>query len=121
MDIFADELKELIDEVKDQYGRLPNEVRLLFEKKQLDILANEPMVDDIKDTQRDLRIIFTKAWSSQIDGVRLFEQMNKLSRSIALRYREGRVILSIPKSKKQLELSILALMASKKISQPNEV
>lgn len=58
----ADELKELIDEVKDQYGRLPNEVRLLFEKKQLDILANEPMVDDIKDTQRDLRIIFTKAW-----------------------------------------------------------
>lgn len=117
----ADELKELIDEVKDQYGRLPNEVRLLFEKKQLDILANEPMVDDIKDTQRDLRIIFTKAWSSQIDGVRLFEQMNKLSRSIALRYREGRVILSIPKSKKQLELSILALMASKKISQPNEV
>ena len=114
----------LIAPIPPPYGGIANWTRLIsehIEKKQLDILANEPMVDDIKDTQRDLRIIFTKAWSSQIDGVRLFEQMNKLSRSIALRYREGRVILSIPKSKKQLELSILALMASKKISQSNEV
>ncbi len=105
-------LQELIEEVKDLYGRLPNEVRLLFEKKQLDILTNEVNVEDFKETARDLRIIFTKEWSSQVDGVRLFERMNQLSRSIALRYREGRIILSIPKGKKQLELSIAALTES---------
>ncbi|MFR9255074.1 MAG: TRCF domain-containing protein [Merdibacter sp.] len=32
------ELRNLMEEVHDRYGRLPNEVRLLFEKKQLDIL-----------------------------------------------------------------------------------
>ena len=35
------ELRNLMEEVHDRYGRLPNEVRLLFEKKQLDILTNE--------------------------------------------------------------------------------
>lgn len=111
------DLSLLIEEVKDLYGKLPNEVRLLFEKKQLDILTNEVIVEDFKETSRDLRIIFTKEWSAQVDGVHLFERMNQISRSIALRYREGRIILSIPKSKKQLELSIAALSESLQISQ----
>ena len=64
------ELRNLMEEVHDRYGRLPNEVRLLFEKKQLDILTNETIVEDFKESARDLRIIFTKAWSAQVDGVR---------------------------------------------------
>lgn len=110
-------LQALVEEVNDLYGRLPTEVRLLFEKKQLDILTNEVCVEDFKETARDLKIIFTKEWSSQIDGVRLFERMNQLSRSIALRYRDGRIILSIPKGKKQLELSVAALTESLQIGQ----
>ena len=112
------ELRNLMEEVHDRYGRLPNEVRLLFEKKQLDILTNETIVEDFKESARDLRIIFTKAWSAQVDGVRLFERMNQLSRSIALRYREGRIVLCIPKGKKQLELSIAALGESLQMGDP---
>ena len=112
------ELRNLMEEVHDRYGRLPNEVRLLFEKKQLDILTNETIVEDFKESARDLRIIFTKAWSAQVDGVRLFERMNQLSRSIALRYREGRIVLCIPKGKKQLELSIAALGESLQMGHP---
>ena len=112
----ARELQSLLEEVVDLYGRLPNEVRLLFEKKQLDILANAAIVENFQENARDLRITFTKGWSSQIDGVRLFERMNQLSRSIALRYREGRIQLSIPKGKKQLELSIAALNESLRLS-----
>ena len=111
-------LRNLMEEVHDRYGRLPNEVRLLFEKKQLDILTNETIVEDFKESARDLRIIFTKAWSAQVDGVRLFERMNQLSRSIALRYREGRIVLCIPKGKKQLELSIAALGESLQMGHP---
>ena len=112
------ELRNLMEEVHDRYGRLPNEVRLLFEKKQLDILTNETIVEDFKESARDLRIIFTKAWSAQVDGVRLFERMNQLSRSIALCYREGRIVLCIPKGKKQLELSIAALGESLQMGHP---
>ncbi|MFR9255075.1 MAG: hypothetical protein ACLVJ6_05880 [Merdibacter sp.] len=75
-------------------------------------------MEDFKESARDLRIIFTKAWSAQVDGVRLFERMNQLSRSIALRYREGRIVLCIPKRKKQLELSIAALGESLQMGHP---
>ena len=38
--------------------------------------------------------------------------MNQISRLIRLNYKEGRVSLSIPKSRRQLEISIEALMES---------
>lgn len=109
------ELQDKLEEVVDLYGRLPQEVRLLFEKKQLDLLANETCVEDVSETQRDLRIVFTREWSAQIDGVKLFEEMNRLSRSIQLRYREEKIILSIPRSKKQLALSIAVLRCAKEL------
>ena len=108
----AEELHRLMDEVKDLFGKLPNEVRLLFEKKQLDLLAAQPHVEEFKETPRELRIIFTKEWSDHVDGVKLFERMNQISRLIRLNYKEGRVSLSIPKSRRQLEISIEALMES---------
>ena len=108
----AEELHRLMDEVKDLFGKLPNEVRLLFEKKQLDLLAAQPHVEEFKETPRELRIIFTKEWSDHVDGVKLFERMNQISRLIRLNYKEGRVSLSIPKSRRQREISIEALMES---------
>lgn len=108
----VEELHRLMDEVRDLFGKLPNEVRLLFEKKQLDLLAAQPYVEDFKETPRELRIIFTKEWSDHVDGVKLFERMNQISRLIRLGYAEGKVSLIIPKSRRQLEISIEALMES---------
>ena len=108
----VEELHRLMDEVRDLFGMLPNEVRLLFEKKQLDLLAAQPYVEDFKETPRELRIIFTKEWSDHVDGVKLFERMNQISRLIRLGYAEGKVSLIIPKSRRQLEISIEALMES---------
>ena len=102
----VEELHRLMDEVRDLFGKLPNEVRLLFEKKQLDLLAAQPYVEDFKETPRELRIIFTKEWSDHVDGVKLFERMNQISRLIRLGYAEGKVSLIIPKSRRQLEISI---------------
>ena len=68
--------------------------------------------EEFKETPRELRIIFTKEWSDHVDGVKLFERMNQSSRLIRLNYKEGRVSLSIPKSRRQLEISIEALMES---------
>ena len=108
----VEELHRLMDEVRDLFGKLPNEVRLLFEKKQLDLLAAQPYVEDFKETPRELRIIFTKEWSDHVDGVKLFERMNQISRLIRLGYAEGKVSLIIPKSRRQLDISIEALMES---------
>ena len=47
-----------------------------------------------------------------MDGVKLFERMNQISRLIRLGYAEGKVSLIIPKSRRQLEISIEALMKS---------
>ena len=47
-------------------------------------------------------------------GVKLFERMNQISRLIRLGYAEGKVSLIIPKSRRQLEISIEALMESAK-------
>ena len=108
------ELRQLMDEVQ-RLGldKLPNEVRLLFEKKQLDHVGRSAdMWRTSRRAPRELRIIFTKEWSDHVDGVKLFERMNQISRLIRLGYAEGKVSLIIPKSRRQLEISIEALMES---------
>ena len=54
---------------KNNYGKLPKAVQLLFEKKRLDILLNEPHVENITEEQKFVNVTFTSAWSTRIDGV----------------------------------------------------
>lgn len=44
----------MLEEIKDNYGKLPKAVQLLFEKKRLDILINEPYVENFQEQPKEL-------------------------------------------------------------------
>lgn len=93
------ELLGMMDEIKDNYGKLPKAVQMLFEKKRLDILINDKHVDGFKELPKGIELTFTKQWSSSIDGVKLFEMMTTISKDILMRLTSGKIILKMPKSK----------------------
>ena len=108
-----EELLDMMDMVKDNYGQLPNSVNLLFEKKRLDILLNENTIDTFKENQKDVELCFNDAFSQQIDGVKLFEIVTGISRDIRLRYEGGKIALRIPKSKQWYKMVIELLERGK--------
>lgn len=109
-----EELHAFIDEIKDNYGHLPSGVQMLFEKKRLDILINEPHVENYKETKQQVDLQFTQAWSDQIDGVKLFELMNTLCREAVIRYRNRKITMRVPKQREWLSLIIEILEQTQK-------
>ena len=99
IDATADEaqLMALKEETQDYFGKMPKSVGLLFEKKRLDILLNEPRIDSFRDVKNQMEIVFSKAFSDHIDGVKLFETFTTISKDIQLRYVQGKIIVRLPK------------------------
>ena len=91
---------------------MPKWLQMLFYKKRLDILVNEEQVESFKETPKQIEIIFTSAWSNQIDGVKLFEMMTAISRDIMIRYADKKIIMRIPKVKDWLLIVIEILEQS---------
>lgn len=110
-----DQLIALKEETQDYFGKMPKSVGLLFEKKRLDILLNEPRVDSFRDVKNQMEIVFSKAFSDHIDGVKLFETFTTISKDIQLRYVQGRIIVRLPKKGNELALAIEVLDQSKKL------
>lgn len=100
------ELLEFMEEIEDNYGKLPASVQMLFEKKRLDILINEPHVEDFKELPQQIQLIFTEEWSNQIDGVKLFEMMTTLCKDAQIRYANKKITMKLPKRKSWLALVI---------------
>lgn len=117
IDATADEaqLMALKEETQDYFGKMPKSVGLLFEKKRLDILLNEPRIDSFRDVKNQMEIVFSKAFSDHIDGVKLFETFTTISKDIQLRYVQGKIIVRLPKKGNELALAIEVLDQSKKL------
>lgn len=103
------DLMNMLEETRDNYGKLPKSVQMLFEKKRLDILINEKHVESFKETPKLIEIVFTSAWSNHIDGVKLFEMMTSVSRDIMIRYTNQQIIMKLPKVKDWLIIVIEVL------------
>ncbi|MGB7594874.1 MAG: TRCF domain-containing protein, partial [Erysipelotrichaceae bacterium] len=103
------ELKKLQEEITDMYGKLPKSVGLLFEKKRLEILINDPRILSFKERLKNAELSFGKEWSSSIDGVKLFRMISELSSAITLKYLGGSIIVSIPKTTDWLTLALAVL------------
>ncbi len=106
-------LAALIDRTKDLYGRLPEAVSLLFEKRRLEILVKDKRVDNFRQLAKGVEIVFTKEYSSQLDGITLFEQMNKINVDIQLKFLREKVIVFIPENIDWLDVSIKVLEQTK--------
>ncbi len=114
-----DELSTYQEKVKDEYGKLPNEVDMLFTKRKLDILLNEQDIDSYKEINNTYEITFSKDFSDHVDGVKLFEIFSKLSKDISLRYKNQKITASIPKTKNSLNLVIEVIKKSKEALHEN--
>lgn len=106
------ELPRLIalqEEITDRYGKLPQEVKMLFEKKRVEIMLNSPMFEGFDEFDKECRLVLSESYSQQVDGVRLFESIMKLSPDIKLRYNRNRITLIFIKRKNWLNYVMEAM------------
>jgi transcription-repair coupling factor (superfamily II helicase) len=114
------ELKKLQEEITDMYGKLPRSVGLLFEKKRLEILTNDPRILSFKERLKNAELSFSVDWSSSIDGVQLFRVISDLSSAITLKYLGGSIIVSIPKTTDWLTLALAVLDKTSRLTPKGE-
>lgn len=95
-----DNKNDLLDfylKIQDEYGHLPKEIEALFNKKKLELLINLNSIDRIIVKDGMFRIILSEEYSDNIDGLKLFEFCNNLSRDIKISYHANKLELSIVK------------------------
>ena len=90
--------------IEDLYGRIPASVEKLFERRRIDLFVNQPGVDSLMEKQNEICLTMDEAWSSQCDGVKLFETMNEISRKIQLSLKAGKIEIVIKNQKNPYDL-----------------
>ncbi|MDO4940380.1 MAG: transcription-repair coupling factor [Erysipelotrichaceae bacterium] len=81
--------------ILDEYGRLPKQVEALFEKKRLELLCNLNLIEKVSNKGGLFRIVLSKNYSDNIDGLKLFEYCNNLSKDINIGYKNSKLEISI--------------------------
>ena len=98
----AFELKELEDEMKDVYGKLPQNVKLLLDKRRFELLEGYVFIDKLIDDKDSCEIKFNYSISSIDDiGILLFKITGELSKQFSLAFRGNSIYLKISKSDKK--------------------
>ncbi len=88
-------LGDLYLEVSDYYGKLPNDIDLLFEKKRLEIMLANENIFTYKEIGEFSEITFTTKYSSTIDGIKLFSDISKINRNIKINYKNDKISVRI--------------------------
>ncbi|MBQ1468627.1 MAG: DEAD/DEAH box helicase, partial [Solobacterium sp.] len=101
-----EELQNYRDQVIDQYGKLPKEVRSLFDKKEIDILVSREDVKSYRQINGNNEVVFSEKFSSEVDGVKLFELFTSISKDIRIQYKNQCIIALLPKQKNNLPIVI---------------
>lgn len=108
-----EQLQEYRKDIEDQYGKLPKQVRALFEKKELDIALQDPIVHFYREVNHKMEITFSSLYSQHVDGVKLFEAFTKISKDITIRYSNQCIIVLLPKSKNDLKMAVECIEKAK--------
>ena len=117
-----DNKKDLLNyylKIEDEYGKLPKEVEGLFEKKKLELLYNLHYIDSITNKNNRFTITLSKEYSDNIDGVKLFEYCNNLSRDIEIAYKQNKLQLYVEAQKDAID-KILKLVDNLESLQKDE-
>ena len=97
------QLNDLEEEITDRYGKLPNAVKLLFEKKRVEVMMNNYCFDRFDELEKESRLVLSEEFSQNVDGVKLFEEIMNLSSDIKLRYNHNKIALIFIKRKNWLQ------------------
>lgn len=109
-----------MEETTDNYGKLPKAVQLLFEKKRLEILTHEDHVAQFKELNKTIEITYDSYWSNHIDGVKLFEIINAISRDISIRYVDQKITIKFPKRKDWIQMVFMIMERVSKMELKSE-
>lgn len=101
----SEELDAYRKDIIDQYGRLPKAVNAIFEKKEFDLLLDDPLVRNYRETKKSIELTFSSLYSQKMDGVMLFESYTKISKDITIRYTDGSIHVIIPKGRNDLNMA----------------
>ena len=74
----------------------------IFEFIILLILFKDELIMKFKETKQGSEIVFTYDFSKNINGVKLFETISKISSDIELRYLKGSIIIKFTNKKEWL-------------------
>ena len=88
--------------ITDEYGKLPKEVEALFDKKKLELLCNLNLIDKVSNLNGKFTITLSKEYSDHIDGVKLFEYVNSLSKDMVISYKYGKLAISLDNQKENI-------------------
>ena len=88
--------------IVDEYGKLPKQVESLFDKKKLELLVNLNLIDKVSNMNGIFKITLSKDYSDNIDGLKLFEYCNSLSKDIDITYKMSKLQISIDNQKENM-------------------
>ena len=91
------ELNGLKAEFDDYYGNLPEAILTLIEKRKLEILSHYSIIEDIKDSGKQLEIIFSPNAFETISGDKLFLLANQLFTKPAFKSLDNKITIKINK------------------------
>lgn len=92
------ELNEVKKQVRDMYGRLPDEVSLLFKKRRIDILLCEEEFKDILEYPTFIEVSLSKKFSDINGvGVPLFDALSPIIDKISITYLQKTLKIKIQK------------------------
>lgn len=92
------------EHMKDVYGRLPQEVEMLFKKREIDILASSPAISEMKEEMGSIVIMMSQEASSiRRIGIVLFEKLGKIVDHIKASFVNKQIKLRLMKNKDFLE------------------
>ena len=91
-------LNQLKEEVIDKTGQLPESIRLLFEKKVIDIIEQEGIIENYRESKQELVLQLSETFSNYRGvGVDIFELANQISTSIVLKFPRMRIEVHVKK------------------------
>ncbi|CCZ85356.1 transcription-repair coupling factor [Firmicutes bacterium CAG:631] len=91
-------LNQLKEEIIDKTGKLPESIRLLFEKKVIDIIEQEGIIENYRETDQELVLKLSETFSSYRGvGLDLFELANQISTAIVLKFPHMRIEVHVKK------------------------
>ena len=91
----------LIDHLKtefvDYYGKLPDEVATLIEKRKLDVSASSKIIDVLEEKKGNIEITFSSGYSRNVKGDQLFELVNRLFTRPRFKQIDNKIAIVLPK------------------------
>lgn len=92
------ELSYLKDEMTDKTGKLPKEIQMLFEKKEIDLFESQGLIDSYQEFDRFVVFYLSEEINKKRGiGIQLFDLANRISNQISLLFRHNKIEVRINK------------------------